>query len=134
MPRWSWSQIFNFLALIIATQFLVNSAQSLDDQNDYKHCDSPQCILKTSKITEWMNPEFNPCTNLEEFACGRFFNGTVHNDRYRVISRKIIARDKFMEQKRRVLAGDVMGDDIAPFRLAKRFFSICTYTGENTMK
>jgi hypothetical protein len=28
----------------------------------------------------------------------------------------------------------VMGDDIAPFRLAKRFFSICTYTGENTMK
>lgn len=123
MFRLRWINLF----AIFLTSYLsiVNAIPSV-----YKVCDHPECILFSSSISDWMNHQIDPCTNLTEFACGSFFSRTVHNDRYRKISRGTIAQDKILEQRRKVLASDLEEDDIDVFKLVKRFFSLCTYTGE----
>jgi hypothetical protein len=126
----SWNRwIFRVILILISFSSKPASCKESDEnQQTVKVCEDPVNILEASRIADWIDSKADPCKNITEFACGRFFNQTVHNDRYRKISKQTIIEDKIIEQRRRILSSNVEDDDIVPFKLAKRFFWICTYT------
>ncbi|XP_063703236.1 neprilysin-2-like [Culicoides brevitarsis] len=77
------------------------------------------------RIQERLNKETDPCDDFYEFACGGLLNKVEIPDDLDEIGMVGAIEEDTRYQLRDVLNQTMKDDDIAPFRLAKRFFKTC---------